>query len=232
MALKAILNKQIDFTGEFPTENAKSGLWRFNEADPDANTELLDSSGSSRNFRIINWSGTTANLSNSPKGRQFRMNINNPTSEKTHLQVSNDGSIFANLGERIVVGGWMNPTTYSVGNTFCPIFNTRYGPGQPIFYLSLYSGRPRIMLYNASGTLILDESVTPPFKLVNGGWYFIAGVIEPNNKEFTYVIGDRTAGVVWKSNVLTFTGELNRSCVADLIIGMHAGSYYYAGGFD
>ena len=232
MALKAILNKQIDFTGEFPTENAKSGLWRFNEADPDANTELLDSSGSSRNFRIINWSGTTANLSNSPKGRQFRMNINNPTSEKTHLQVSNDGSIFANLGERIVVGGWMNPTTYSVGNTFCPIFNTRYGPGQPIFYLSLYSGRPRVMLYNASGTLILDESVTPPFKLVNGGWYFIAGVIEPNNKKFTYVIGDRSAGVVWKSNVLTFTGELNRSCVADLIIGMHAGSYYYAGGFD
>lgn len=232
MALKAILNKQIDFTGEFPTENAKSGLWRFNEADPDANTELLDSSGNSRNFRIINWSGTTANLSNSPKGRQFRMNINNPTSEKTHLQVSNDGSIFANLGERIVVGGWMNPTTYSVGNTFCPIFNTRYGPGQPIFYLSLYSGRPRIMLYNASGTLILDESVTPPFKLVNGGWYFIAGVIEPNNKKFTYVIGDRSAGIVWKSNVLTFTGELNRSCVADLIIGMHAGSYYYAGGFD
>lgn len=232
MALKAILNKQIDFTGELPTENAKSGLWRFNEADPDANTELLDSSGSSRNFRIINWSGTTANLSNSPKGRQFRMNINNPTSEKTHLQVSNDGSIFANLGERIVLGGWMNPTTYSVGNTFCPIFNTRYGPGQPIFYLSLYSGRPRIMLYNASGTLILDESVTPPFKLMNGGWYFIAGVIEPNNKKFTYVIGDRSAGVVWKSNVLTFTGELNRSCVADLIIGMHADSYYYAGGFD
>jgi phage minor structural protein len=232
VALKAILNKQIDFTGEFPTENAKSGLWRFNEADPDANTELLDSSGNGRNFRIINWSGTTANLSNSPKGRQFRMNINNPTSEKTHLQVPNDGSIFANLGERIVVGGWMNPTTYSVGNTFCPIFNTRYGPGQPIFYLSLYSGRPRIMLYNASGTLILDESVTPPFKLVNGGWYFIAGVIEPNNKKFTYVIGDRSAGVVWKSNVLTFTGELNRSCVADLIIGMHAGSYYYAGGFD
>lgn len=232
MALKAILDKQIDFTGEFPIENAKSGLWRFNEANPDANTELVDSSGCGRNFRIINWSGTTASLKASPKGNQFRLNINNPTSEKTHLQVTNDGSIFANLGERIVVGGWMNPTTYSVGNTFCPIFNTRYGPGQPIFYLSLYSGRPRIMLYNASGTLILDESVTPPFSLVNGGWYFIVGVIEPSNKKFTYVIGDRSSGIVWKSNTLTFTGELNRSCVADLVMGMHADSYYYAGGFD
>lgn len=232
MSLKTILNKQTDFTGEFPVEYAASGLWRFNESAPDENTSLVDESGCGRNFAIINWSGTTANLSKSPKGRQFRFNINNPTSEKTHLQVTNDGSIFANLGERIIVGGWMNPTTYSVGNTFCPIFNTRYGPGQPIFYLSLYSGRPRIMLYNSAGSLILDQSLTPSFKLVNGGWYFIAGVIEPNNKKFTYVVGDKSSGEVWKSETLTFTGELNRSCVADLVIGMHATSYYYAGGFD
>lgn len=232
MSLKTILNKQTDFTGEFPTEYAASGLWRFNESAPDDDTALADSSGCGRNFTVVNWSGTTANLSKSPKGRQIRFNINNPTSEKTHLQVTNDGSIFANLGERIIVGGWMCPTTYSVGNTFCPIFNTRYGPGQPIFYLSLYSGKPRIMLYNASGSLILDKTVTPTFSLKNGVWYFIAGVIEPTSKKFTYVVGDRSTGEVWKSEVLTFTGELNRSCVADLVIGMHATTYYYAGGFD
>lgn len=232
MALKMILNKQTDFTGEFPAEYAASGLWRFNESAPDEDTALADSSGYGRNFTVVNWSGTTANLSNSPKGRQIRFNINNPTTEKTHLQVTNDGSIFANLGERIIVGGWMCPTTYSVGNTFCPIFNTRYGPGQPIFYLSLYSGKPRIMLYNSSGSLILDKTVTPSFSLQNGKWYFIAGVIEPNNKQFTYVVGDRSAGVVWKSDVLTFTGILNASCTADLVIGMHADTYYYAGGFD
>lgn len=232
MALKAILNQQTDFTGEFPAEYAASGLWRMNESEPDEDNALADSSGCGRKMVIVNWSGTTANLSKSPKGRQLRFNINNPTSEKTHLQVTNDGSIFASLGELIVVGGWMCPTTYSVGNTFCPIFNTRYGPGQPIFYLSLYSGKPRIMLYNSAGSLILDQSMIPSFKLVNGGWYFIAGVIEPNNKKFTYVVGDRSSGTVWKSEVLTFTGELNRSCVADLVIGMHAGTYYYAGGVD
>ncbi len=232
MAVKSILTSQTDFTGEFPYIEGMNGLWRFNESAPDADNKLLDSSGNDRKMLIVNWSGTTASLKSSQKGRQFRMNINNPTTEKTHLQVTNDGSIFANLGERIVVGGWMNPTTYSVGNTFCPIFNTRYGPGNPIFYLSLYSGKPRIMLYNSSGSLILDKTVTPSFSLVNGGWYFIAGVIEPNNKKFTYIVGDRGSGAVWKSDVLTFTGELNRSCVADLVMGMHAGSYYYAGGFD
>lgn len=232
MSLKMILNKQTDFTGEFPVEYAASGLWRFNESAPDEDTALADSSGYGRNFTVVNWSGTTANLSKSPKGRQIRFNINNPTTEKTHLQVTNDGTIFANLGERIIVGGWMCPTTYSVGNTFCPIFNTRYGPGQPIFYLSLYSGKPRIMLYNSSGSLILDKTVTPSFSLQNGKWYFIAGVIEPNNKKFTYVVGDRSSGTVWKSEVLTIGGELNRSCTADLVIGMHADTYYYAGGFD
>ena len=232
MAVKSILTSQTDFTGEFPYIEGMSGLWRFNESAPDADNKLLDSSGNDRKMSIINWSGTTASLRNSPKGHQFRMNISNPTTEKTHLQVTNDGSIFADLGERIVVGGWINPTTYSVGNTFCPIFNTRYGPGNPIFYLSLYSGRPRIMLYNSSGSLILDKTVTPSFSLVNGGWYFIAGIIEPTNKKFTYVVGDRGSGEVWKSDSLTFTGELNRSCIADLVMGMHAGSYYYAGGFD
>ena len=173
MALKTILNKQTDFTGEFPAEWARSGLWRFNESAPDEDDCLLDSSGMGRAAAINNWSGTSASLSANRLGNYFRMNIVNPSSEQSYLKVTNDGSIFTELGDRIVCGGWMNPTTYSVGNTYCPIFNTRYGPGQPIFYLSLIRGNPRIMLYNDAGSLILDESVEPPFSLVNGGWYFI-----------------------------------------------------------
>ena len=80
--------------------------------------------------------------------------------------------------------------------------------------------------------MILDESVEPPFSLVNGGWYFIACLIEPDNKTAQYVVGDRGSGTVWASDKLSFTGELNRSCTADLILGMHADSYWYAGGLD
>ena len=232
MGLQAVLNRQTDFTGEFPVEYAKDGLWRFNENAPDADTELSDSSGKGRKMFVSGWSGTSAGFRGGQKGRHFRMNITNPASEKTYLKVTNDGSIFQNLGERIIVGGWMNPTTYSVGNTYTPIFNTRQGPGQPIFYLSLIRGKPRIMLYNPSGSLILDESVAPPFSFVNNGWYFIACVIEPDNKKAQYVIGDRGSGAVWISAALSFTGELNRSCTADLIMGMHANSYWFAGGFD
>ena len=232
MGLQAVLKAQTDFTGEFPVEYAKDGLWRFNENAPDADTELSDSSGKGRKMFVSGWSGTSAGFRGGQKGRHFRMNITNPASEKTYLKVTNDGSIFQNLGERIIVGGWMNPTTYSVGNTYTPIFNTRQGPGQPIFYLSLIRGKPRIMLYNPSGSLILDESVAPPFSFVNNGWYFIACVIEPDNKKAQYVIGDRESGAVWISAALSFTGELNRSCTADLIMGMHANSYWFAGGFD
>lgn len=232
MSLKTILNKQTDFTGEFPAEYAKGGLWRFNEDAPTGEYYLADSSGNGRDAYINKWTGTTASLVGGVFGSYFRMNINNPSSEQTYLKVTNDGSIFSDLGERIIVGGWMRPTTYSVGNTYTPILSTRGGTGNPIFYLSLIRGKPRMMLYNSSGSLILDTSVTPSFSLENAKWYFIAAVIEPTNKKAWYVVGDKTAGTVWKSSALTFTGELNRSCTADLIWGMLNSSYWYAGGFD
>lgn len=167
MSLKTILNKQTDFTGEFPVEYAKGGLWRFNEDAPSGEYYLSDSSGNGRDAYINNWSGTTASLTDGIFGSYFRMNINNPSTEKTYLKVENDGTMFSDLGERIIVGGWMRPTTYSVGNTYTPILSTRGGTGNPIFYLSLIRGKPRMMLYNSSGSLILDTSVTPSFSLEN-----------------------------------------------------------------
>lgn len=232
MALKTILNKQTDFTGEFPVEYAKSGLWRFNDVSVDEYGYLADSSGLDRKIELVNYLGTTASLQSGQKGRQIRININNPATDKTYLKVANDGTFFSEMGERILVGGWMIPTTYSVGNTYCPILNTRYGPGQPIIYLSLFAGRPRIMLYNASGSLILDQTTTPPFSLINGGVYFICTVIEPKNKNAWIVLGDKTSGTSWVSPTYSFTGTLNPSCTADIIMGMHADAYWYAGRFD
>ena len=232
MALKTILNKQTDFTGEFPVEYAKSGLWRFNDLTVDENNCVMDSSGLDRKMEIVNYVGTTASLQNGQKGGLFRININNPSVEKTYLKVTNDGTFFSDMGERIIVGGWMIPTTYSVGNTYCPILNTRYGPGQPIFYLSLFAGRPRVMLYNSSGSLILDQTTTPPFSLINGGAYFICMVIEPNNKNANIVLGDWNSGASWVSPTYTFTATLNPSCTADIVMGMHADAYWYAGRFD
>ena len=169
MSLKTILDKQTDFTGEFPAEYAGGGLWRFNEDAPDSDTFLADSSGNGRKAYINNWSGTTASLTNGIFGSYFRMNINNPSSEQTYLKVTNDGTMFSDIGERIIVGGWMRPTTYSVGNTYTPLLSTRAGTGNPIFYLSLIRGKPRIMLYNSSGSLILDTSVTPSFSSWESG---------------------------------------------------------------
>lgn len=232
MALKNTMNTQDAFTGQVPSSWGKDGLWRFNESEPDANTCTADSSGNGRDAYINKWSGTTADFKTGHLGNYFQMNINNPSSEQTYLRASNDGSMFSNIGERIVVGGWMKPTTYSVGNTYTPLLSTRAGTGNPIFYLSLIRGKPRLMLYNSSGSLILDTSVTPSFSLTNGNWYFIAAVIEPDNQKAWYVVGDRASGTVWTSSALTINGTLNRSCTADLVWGMLNTSYWYAGGFD
>jgi phage minor structural protein len=232
MAVKSILRSQTDFTGEFPLSENTLALWRFNETAPDSETKLADASGYGRHVFVSGWSRTTADLFNGRYGRYFRQNTNNPTLEKTYLHAVNDGGFFTTLGDRIAVGGWINPTTYSVGQTYSPIFNTRQGPGQPLLYLSLFQGRPRVMLYNSSGGLILDQTETPSFNMVNGGWYFMAVIIGVAEKTCQYILCNRIDGVVWKGPVRTFTGTLNPNCMADIIIGMHANQYYYAGGFD
>jgi len=232
VAVKSILTRQEDFTGEFPITEQTAAMWRFNESAPDSDMRLLDSSGKGRHFTVSGWSGTTAGLREGRHGRYFRFNITNPTTEKTHLIATNDGTFFSNLGDKIAVGGWINPTTYSVGNTYTPIFNTRSGPGQPILYISLYSGRPRMMLYNSSGTLILDQNETPDFSMVNNGWYFIAAIIGVTAKTSQIILCDRADGTAWTAPVRTFTGVLNASCVANIEMGRHTDTYWYAGGFD
>ncbi|NCB94661.1 MAG: hypothetical protein EOM40_19240, partial [Clostridia bacterium] len=77
-----------------------------------------------------------------------------------------------------------------------------------------------------------DQTTTPPFSLINGGVYFICMVIEPNNKNAWIVLGDRTNEISWVSPTYSFTGTLNPSCTADIIMGMHADTYWYAGRFD
>lgn len=232
MAVKSILTTQEDFTGEIPVTENTAAMWRFNEAAPDSSTRLMDSSGNGRHLTVSGWSGTTASFLNGRHGRYFRMNINNPTTEKTHLIATNDGSFFTDLKGKIAVGGWLNPTTYSVGNTFCPIFNTRNGPGQPILYLSLHTNRPRMMLYDSAGTLILDQIETSAITMRNGGWYFLAAIIDVDNKTSQYVHGDRSDGTFWTAPLRTFTGTLNPNCVANIEIGRHTDTYWYAGGVD
>ncbi len=232
MAVKSILTTQTDFTGEFPVSENTLALWRFNESEPDGENRLADAGGHGRHFTISGWNGTTAALPNGRHGRYFRQNTNNPTSEKTHLKAVNDGSFFTALGDKIAVGGWINPTTYSIGQTYSPIFNTRQGPGQPLLYLSLFQGRPRVMLYNASGSLILDQSESPSFNMANNGWYFLAVVVEVTGKTSQLVLCNRADSTVWTAPKRTFTGTLNPNCTADIVMGMHANQYYYAGGFD
>ncbi|MGF7143219.1 phage minor structural protein [Anaerotaenia torta] len=233
MAIKSILTAQEDFTGEYAPTEKTGALWRFNEDAPDSSTALADSSGHNRRLTVSGWSGTTASLPLSRYGRYFRMNISNPATERTYLTASNDGSFFTNLGKRLVIGGWINPTTYSIGNTYCPLVSTRNGPGQPLFYLSLFNGRYRVMLYNSSGSLIHDRSEpTMQIPFVNGGWYFIATIIDIEASTVQSFIGNRADGVTWKTSVETFTGILNPACTANIVFGMLQTTYWYAGGLD
>ena len=124
----------------------------------------------------------------------------------------------------------MNPTTYSVGNTYCPILTPGTGRGSQSSTIPHpgQSENHALQRYRFSDSGRVCRATFFPGQR---RWYFIACLIEPDNKTAQYVVGDRGSGTVWASEVLSFTGELNRSCTADLILGMHADSYWYAGGW-
>lgn len=226
MGLKLIVNATEDFTGEFRKTANTQAQWKMNDSPSGDDTTLHDSSGYARNFTINGWSGTTASTRAGKLGKYFRFNTVNPATEKSHLRAVNTGDFFTALGKRIVAGGWIYPTTYSVGTTFVPIFSTRSGPGNPLFYLSLRSGRLRNMLYDSSGTLIHDVIEPEPMGVVlkNNGAYFIGTVIDLEKKTVQSLVCDRSTGDMFKTAIRSFTGELNPSCTADIVMGMYADS--------
>jgi len=230
--LHTLLTSQEDFTGEFKKTPNTGAIWRLNESAPVADA-FADASGNGRSLMIANWSGTTAVMLQGHLGRYLRYNTNSPTTEKTHLYAINPGNFFSNLGKRLVVGGWINPATYSIASTYIPLFSTRHGPGQPLIYTSLLSGKLRVGLYNSSGSLFYDTSeATQGITFTNTGWYFIATVVDLVNETVQNLICDRDNGTTWKGPVRSYTGTPNASCVADITLGMLANAYYYAGGMD
>ncbi|MFQ8872828.1 MAG: hypothetical protein ACLR7J_09210 [[Ruminococcus] torques] len=213
MGLKLLVNATEDFTGEFRKTANTQAQWKMNDSPSGDDTTLHDSSGHARNFTINGWSGTTASTRDGKLGKYFRFNTVNPETEKSHLRATNTGDFFTELGKRIVAGGWIYPTTYSVGTTFVPIFSTGSGPGNPLFYISLRSGRLRNMLYDASGTLIYDVIEPDPMEVVlqNNGAYFSGTVIDLKEKTVQSLVCDRSTGDVFQTEIRSFTGELNPS---------------------
>ena len=61
---------------------------------------------------------------------------------------------------------------------------------------------------------------------------FLSAIINATDKTSQIVLCNRADGVVWTAPLRTFTGTLNPSCTADIVMGMHANQYYYAGGLD
>src|SRR5690625_6308087 len=127
MAIKSVVTSQTDFTGEFPNHDETVALWRFNESQPNE-SKLIDSGTNNHHFTISNWSGTSASLVAGEFGRFFRQNIVNPTSEKTYLPATDDGSCLTEFGQKRAVGGRISRTTYSIGQPSVPTSSTRTRP--------------------------------------------------------------------------------------------------------
>jgi predicted phage tail component-like protein len=202
-------------------------LWRFNESEPDSDTSLADL------------------LRQGPQRRDQRLERDDrKPAFRTSRTVLPDEHQLPIDREDLHQGDkrrhdlpdarrddrrrrWFMPTTYSVGNTFCPLFNTRYGPGQPI-PLPVAPVREtedhalRFIRHADSST----SPVTPSFTLEKGHLVFHRMPHQAGCRDRPST--SSAAGAPARYGNPTFSaspGTLNASCTADLIWGMHADSY-------
>ena len=65
--------------------------------------------------------------------------------------------------------------------------------------------------------LIYDQTETPTITLKNNGWYFIASIIEVNNKRVQNLLCDRSDGAVWQSPVTNIYWRIKSSLVLRIL---------------
>lgn len=222
----------IRWTGD--RNPASSGTRIYNDGVrivPGLNT-VYDYSGNRRPLVLHNWKDTSAKFVRGSLGNRFRFNQVDPDTEKTYLQLTNDGSLFAGLGRGFIFGTWVNPTTYGSQAQFVPILSTRDGPGTPMVYVSFTTGKLNVRLFNSSGAAIYNVTESAMAPVVVSKNYFIAVYVDLDNNTIQNLVGTEEDKTVYKSPIRNIEGTVNRSCTADLYVGMLEGDAFFSGTID
>ena len=161
----------------------------------------------------------------------LRLNIANPATTQSRLTLPHFEGLWPSEG-RLLMGMW-HRQGYTMA--FNPLMSTRgSGPGHPLAYLSTYAyGDPRVQVYNAAGSLILDQRPNPPWGVGDTGWLWY-GIYLDMDEGTAQLLGARHAdGQAWAGPVWSLSGTPNAACEKDLdIFSLQTASYWTGGRVD
>lgn len=162
------------------------------------------------------------------RGVYFRMNYQDPALEQGRLQLAHFNGLWPSSG-RLLTGLWVQQ---SHTMDFNPLIDTR--ATDPTIYLSTFgnTGQPRAQVYNASGTLIFDQTESGFPWALSGDWYFLGAMVDDDAKT-SRMFAVHEDGSTWLAPERTFTGTPNLTSTANVdIFSLRHANYWERGFFD
>ena len=222
-----------DWSGESPASGAIL-LQRFSALTGSGATRALaDAATPSRTWTLRNASAATAGLTAGRWGNALSLNRNTPGTEQTSLTVPHFPGLWPSSG-RMLFKAW---AALSFAQAFTPIISTRNTSGKaPLVYLSTQSdGRPRAQVYNAAGTLLLDQS--EPIASIGWtptalDWVCYLWLVDMDARTSQIALVRRNTGQVFVGPTRALSGAPNAACEAAFEVGtLSPTAAYWAGGY-
>ena len=200
-----------------------SALARFAEL---ANAgQYADGVDTSRTWNLQGEDPQWYGMSNGHRGPRMQINGMDPEVEQSWVQMPYFSGLWPESG-RVLVGLWAEQNYIM---TFCPLLDTRNS--DPFVYLSTDNGgRPRHQVYDASGSLLMDQYETGlPWAQTADPSYL--GMMVDGDEGHSQLFSVHSDGRTWIGPQRTFSGTANFGAAADLDVFAlpHAG--YYESGF-
>ena len=222
---------RLDWAGEWPADSAVL-LQRFEQVNGTGTTRTMPGAVSSDTWTILNYTSSAA-LSAGRWGSNLSLNRTAPATEKTALRVPYRAGLWPATG-KMLFSVW---ASLSFAMAFTPLISTRNTSGKrPLVYLSTTSdGRPRAMVYNSAGTVILDQSepaASIPWTQTANTWVCYLWLVDLDAKTSQIAMVRRDTGQTYVGPARAISGTPNAACTADFEVAtLSPTAAYWAGGY-
>lgn len=222
-------NDRLSWSGEIPTDYPHLNpvaLCRFDQGS--GNGLYADDVNGSREWQHIQeGTGVAWGRANGPRGARMQLNGQDPNTQRGRVQLNHFSGLWPSTG-RVLVGAWVWQRYIMAHN---PIIDTR-SASTPFVYLATYaSGNPRMQVYGANGSVLLDQQETAlPWRQTTDA-YFLGMIVDSDGT--AQMISAHSDGRSWAGPVRAFSGTPAFGGSADLeVFSLRSGSFYESGFVD
>lgn len=222
-----MFDNRFSWSGEIPLDFPQLNAVALQRITPGVGAFYTDSVEPTRDWERIT-GGANDGYANGPWGLQMGLNTVNPATDQGGFVLPNFAGLWPSSG-KLLMGLW---TRQSYTMSFCPLMSTR-GGSSPVAYLSTSStGQIRHQIYNAAGSLVLDQYEPHPWRGTTG-YQFVGMLVDYDALTSEMFSVDLASKATWRGPARSLSGVPNQASTANLdIYRLQNSGYWTSGAFD